>query len=83
MLKDRKDLRILVLFNKTLASVSSIKYVLAFVSENGEYSSLPAVDEVFSAFMTRLSLLVVFLMMNWIYLLGTETSASVQHCPKI
>ena len=43
MLKDRKDLRILVLFNKTLASVSSIKYVLAFVSETGEYSSLPAV----------------------------------------
>ena len=51
MLKDRKDLRILVLFNKTLASVSSIKYVLAFVSETGEYSSLPAVDKVFSAFL--------------------------------
>ena len=64
MLKDRKDLRILVLFNKTLASVSSIKYVLAFVSETGEYSSLPAVDKVFSAFAASFSLLVVFLMMN-------------------
>ena len=83
MLKDRRDLCILVLFNKTFVSISSIKYVLAFVSENGEHSSLPAADEVFSSFTTRFSLLVVFLMMNWKYLLGTETSSSVQRCPKI
>ena len=83
MLKDRRDLCILVLFNKTFVSISSIKYVLAFVSENGEYSSLTAADEVFSAVTIRFSLLVVFLMMNWKYLLGTETSTSVQHCPKI
>ena len=64
MLKDRRDLCILVLFNKTLVSVSSIKYVLAFVSKTGEYSSFPAVDKVFSAFTASFSLLVVFLMIN-------------------
>ena len=83
MLKDRRDLCILVLFNKTFVSISSIKYVLVFVTENGEYISLSAADEVFSVFTTRFSLLVVFLMMHWKYLLGTDTSASVQHCPKI
>ena len=83
MLEDRRDLCILVLFNKTFVFTSLIKYVLAFVRKNGEYSSLPAANEVFSAFMTRFSLLVVFLMMNWKYLLATETSASVQRCPKI
>ena len=39
MLKDRRDLCILVLFNKTFVSISSIEYALAFVTENGEYSS--------------------------------------------
>ena len=82
MLKDRKDLRILVLFNKTLASVSSIKYVLAFVSENGEYSFLPAADEVFSAFTTRFSLLVVFFMMNWKYFLAQKQSPKCSNVQK-
>ena len=46
MLKDCRDLCILVLFNKKFVSISSIKYVLAFVTENGEYSSLPSANEV-------------------------------------
>ena len=62
MLKDRRYLCILVLFNKTFVSISSIKYVLVFVTENGEYISLSAADEVFSVFTTRFSLLAVFFM---------------------
>ena len=61
MLKDCRDLCILVLFNKKFVSISSIKHVLAFVSETGEYSSLLSVDKVFSAFSASFSFLVVFL----------------------
>ena len=63
MLKDRRGLCILVLFNKkfvfiflrhknnfTIQSISSIKHVLAFVTENGEYSSSPSANEVLMIF---------------------------------